>query len=80
MRFGCCGPIENMPAMRAAGYDYAELRVVDLRPDDDETYYAPIKRRIEDAGLPPEAPETCSSRRITQWWGRRATWRACALM
>ncbi len=55
MRFGCCGPIENMPAMRAAGYDYAELRVVDLRPDDDETVYAPIKRRIEDAGLPPEA-------------------------
>ena len=44
-----------MPAMRAAGYDYAELRVVDLRPDDDETVYAPIKRRIEDAGLPPEA-------------------------
>ncbi|MDE2903705.1 MAG: sugar phosphate isomerase/epimerase [Chloroflexota bacterium] len=55
MRFGCCGPIENMPAMRAAGYDYAELRVVDLRPDDDETVYAPIKRQIEDAGLPPEA-------------------------
>jgi len=44
-----------MPAMRAAGYDYAELRVVDLRPDDDETVYAPIKRQIEDAGLPPEA-------------------------
>ena len=44
-----------MPAMRAAGYDYAELRVVDLRPDDDDTVYAPIKRQIEDAGLPPEA-------------------------
>ncbi len=41
--------------MAAAGYDYAELRVVDLIPDQDDTAYAPIRRRIEAAGLTPEA-------------------------
>ena len=44
-----------MPAIREAGYDYVELRVVDLDPDADDTVYAPIRRRIQDAGLRTEA-------------------------
>jgi len=55
MKFGCCGAIERMPALQAAGYDYAELRVVDLLPDDNDKAYAPVRRQIEDSGLPIEA-------------------------
>lgn len=55
MRIGCCGGIDQIPTLRAAGYDYVELRVVDLQPDDGETVYAPIRRQIQDGGLPTEA-------------------------
>lgn len=55
MRIGCCGGIERIPAIRAAGYDYVEFRVVDLLPDEDEQAYAPVRRRIQDGGLTPEA-------------------------
>ena len=55
MRFGCCGPIDQMPTLQRVGYDYAELKVVDLLPDEDDTTYAPVRRQIEDGGLPPEA-------------------------
>ena len=55
MRIGCCGRIEQIPAIREAGYDYVELRVVDLLPDEDEQAYAPVRRHIQAGGLTPEA-------------------------
>ena len=51
MRFGSCINIDQIPVLRDAGYDYAELKVVDLRPDNDEATYAPIRRRIVEAGF-----------------------------
>ena len=55
MRLGCCASIDALDAVRDAGFAYVEPRVVDLVPDDDETVYAQIRRRIQDAGLPAEA-------------------------
>ncbi|MBM4436116.1 MAG: sugar phosphate isomerase/epimerase [Actinobacteria bacterium] len=55
MRIGCCGGIDQIPTLRVAGYDYVELRVVDLRPDEQEGSYAPLRREIQDGGLPAEA-------------------------
>ena len=54
MRLGCCASLDVLDAVRRAGFAYAELRVVDLVPDDGEAVYAPIRRRIQDAGLPAE--------------------------
>ena len=55
MRLGCCASLDALDAVRDAGFAYVEPRVVDLVPDEDETVYAPIRRRIQDAGLPAEA-------------------------
>ena len=55
MRLGCCASLDGLEAVRQAGFAYVEPRVVDLVPDDAEAVYAPIRRRIQDAGLPAEA-------------------------
>lgn len=54
MRLGCCASLDVLDAVRSAGFAYVELRVVDLVPDDGEAAYTPIRRRIQDAGLPAE--------------------------
>ena len=55
MRLGCCASLADLEAVRQAGFAYVEPRVVDLVPDADEAVYAPIRRRIQDVGLPAEA-------------------------
>lgn len=55
MRLGCCATLERLEVVGQAGFDFAEPRVVDLIPDEDEAAYAPIRRQIQDAGVPVEA-------------------------
>ncbi len=55
MRLGYCASLDGLEAVQRAGFAYVELRVVDLVSDDDEAVYAPIRRRIQDVGLPAEA-------------------------
>ena len=55
MRLGCCATLERLEAVGQAGFDFAEPRVVELIPDEDEAAYAPIRRQIQDAGVPTEA-------------------------
>jgi len=56
MKFGCCAPPERMEAVRRAGFDYAETTVArTLKPLEPESEFAPVRRRIQDAGIPVEA-------------------------
>ena len=55
MRIGCCTKLEQLEAVACAGFDFAELQVVDLLPDQEDSAYAPIRRRIQHAGTPIEA-------------------------
>ncbi len=55
MRLGCCATLERLEAVGRAGFDFAEPRVVELIPDEAEAAYAPIRRQIQDAGVPTEA-------------------------
>ena len=77
MRLGCCASLDGLEAVRQAGFAYVEPRVVDLAPDDDEAVYAPIRRRIQDAGLPAEAFNVLF-RRTTRLWGPDAICPRCA--
>lgn len=55
MRLGCCTTLARLDAVGRAGFDFAEPRVVDLIPDEDDVEYAPIRRKIQDTGVPVEA-------------------------
>jgi sugar phosphate isomerase/epimerase len=56
MRLGCCVPRERIAAAREAGYDFAELTVVDnLRPVEGEEVWQALRAEIRAGGLPVEA-------------------------
>lgn len=56
MKLGCCVPRERIVSAREAGFDFAELTVVDnLRPLESEAAWRPVGQEIEAAALPVEA-------------------------
>lgn len=53
MRWGCCTTVENLPALKAAGYDYAELTMVSIARD--EAGFRQIQTAVEKSELAVEA-------------------------
>jgi sugar phosphate isomerase/epimerase len=55
MLIGCCCPIENVSAARAAGFDYIECTVVSLRPEEDGAKVATVIAEYNATVLPVRA-------------------------
>ena len=55
MRFGCCVGLEQLEAVADAGYDYAELPVEAVLPEESEGAFAPVRDRLLASPVKPEA-------------------------
>ncbi len=52
MQFGCCVPAAYAPLAAAIGYDYVEVPVPDLAPEQPVAAFEKTARAIADAGIP----------------------------
>lgn len=55
VRFGCCGAPERLNAVKSAGYDYAEMPVRAILPEEADSKFAAVRRQVQESGLPVEA-------------------------
>lgn len=55
MKFGCCASPERLAAVKSAGYDYAEMPVRALLPEEPEAKFAAVRSQVREAGVPVEA-------------------------
>ena len=55
MRFGICTGTEEVREAADAGYDYVELGASALLPNEDESAFAAVKKKLRKAPLPVEA-------------------------
>lgn len=64
MRYGLCTEIANLHEAHAAGYDFAELRMGELLPDQDDATFASVRELLLASPIPIEScncfvPATC---------------------
>lgn len=55
MRFGCCVGPDEIEIVGAAGYDYVELAVATVKPEQPDSEFEPIRERLESFDIRPEA-------------------------
>ena len=55
MRLGICTVLERFAEAREAGFAYAEIAAYQLMPEQEESSFAPVRRRMLAAALPVEA-------------------------
>lgn len=55
MRFGCCAGLEQIETVRDAGYDYVELAVGAVKPEQPDSEFEAIREALEESGICPEA-------------------------
>lgn len=55
MRFGCCVPLDDVAVVESHGYDYFEPVVGTLMPEASEADFAPVRRKMENLSIRPEA-------------------------
>lgn len=55
MRFGCCGGLDKVSVIQEAGYDYIEMTVGTVKPEQSEDEFAPVRDQILDLEIVPEA-------------------------
>lgn len=54
MRLGCCAGLEQIDAVRDAGYDYVEVQVVNVKAEASDTEFEPVRERILSSGIAAE--------------------------
>lgn len=55
MRFGCCAGLDKLQTVQDAGYDYIELTVATVKPEQPDLEFDEVRERLLDAEIIPEA-------------------------
>lgn len=55
MRFGCCADVSKVKAVQEAGYDYIELPVADVMPEQPDSEFDSVRQKLGEAEIVPEA-------------------------
>lgn len=55
MRIGCCANLDQVQALQDAGYDYVELPVNTVRPEQPDSEWEPVLKTIDEFAIRPEA-------------------------
>jgi sugar phosphate isomerase/epimerase len=55
MRFGCCVGLDRMQRVQDAGYDYIELTVGTVKPEQADSEFEPVRELLDSFDIRPEA-------------------------
>jgi sugar phosphate isomerase/epimerase len=55
MRFGCCGGLDKAQEIQDAGYDYIEMGVATVKPEQADAEFEPVRDQLAELDIKPEA-------------------------